>query len=109
MQIRTFNHHTFPSGYTRKSGGIHSCFETDYGSDELRPVKQTLDALSVSLGYKQYGNYLRAEAGTSGEEKSKASRDYIQPLMRHMESDGLTFFIDEDRNSKGFGSCITNR
>ncbi|TMV48603.1 AraC family transcriptional regulator [Paenibacillus mesophilus] len=179
MQIRTFDQYTFPSGYTRKSGGIHPYFEmlyvmqgkavlewrgceyaapspslfvltpntphmigrfetpfsfwyiefdigerevelsdeqvaqwnrlqgnADYGSDELRPVKQTLDALSVSLGYKQksglydeeivkydirktfrlLSNYLRTEARTSAEEKGKASRDYIQPLMRHMES-----------------------
>ncbi|TMV48960.1 helix-turn-helix domain-containing protein [Paenibacillus mesophilus] len=180
MHIRTFNRHTFHSGYKGKSGGIHPFFEmlyiaqgtavlewmggeyevpspslyvltpntphrlvrfqtpfsfwyiemdigdqeacpsaeqaiywnrlqkeADYSSEELRPIKQTLDALSLSLEYKYRGsadyddeivkldvmktirlihNYLRNRLHASAEPNDKANREFIQTLMRHMET-----------------------
>jgi transcriptional regulator GlxA family with amidase domain len=81
--------------------------EADYDSDELRPIKQTLDALSLSLEYKHRGssdydeeivkldvrktirlihNCLRNRLRTAAETNDKTNREFIQTLMRHMET-----------------------
>ncbi|GAA3399769.1 AraC family transcriptional regulator [Paenibacillus hodogayensis] len=79
----------------------------DYDSDELRPIKQTLDALSMALELKHRDdnrydeeivmldirktvrliqNDLRYRLQAVSEANDKSSRDFIQTLMRHMET-----------------------
>jgi AraC-like DNA-binding protein len=81
--------------------------EAVYESDELLPIKQTLDALSMALELKHRGdkrydeeivmldirktvrliqNDLRHRLLTVSEASDKSSRDFIQTLMRHMET-----------------------